>query len=88
MMMKTAIERGRVRPTAANRPVSEAAKLSVAYALPRKPERVIAIWMVERNLVGTSEIFFSLTARLSPSSISLLMWFSLTEMTAISAQAK
>ena len=47
----------------------------------------MAIWIVERKRSGCSVIFFSFTAALLPSAISWSSRASLTEMTAISAQA-
>jgi len=50
------------------RSTSGSEKLSAAKALPRKPASVMAIWMVERKPEGSSIIFSSLAAFLSPSS--------------------
>ena len=48
--------------------VMRLAKLSAAKAEPRKPARVMPIWMVERNLVGNWTIPSRRAAVLSPSS--------------------
>ena len=64
------------------------AKLSAANALPRKPDRVMAIWMVDRNAEGVSTIFRSRFARLSPSSSIFFSFVAFRDTTAISVAAK
>ena len=64
------------------------AKLSAANAEPRKPDNVIATWMVARNLAGSLVRRNRRFARLSPWSAILSNFVSFMESTAISAQAK
>ena len=64
------------------------ARLSAAKAEPRKPARVMPIWMVERNPVGCSTMCRRRAAFLSPSSAWWRITASLREMTAISVAAK
>jgi hypothetical protein len=68
--------------------VRGSAKLSAAKAEPRKPARVIAIWIAERNAVGSSESFKSFLAFLSPSSAARRRRLVLSHTSAISADAK
>ena len=63
-------------------------KLSAAKALPRKPDRVMAIWMVAKNWAGRLVRRARRTARLSPWETSWASLLSLMEIMAISAQAK
>ena len=64
------------------------AKLSAAKAEPKKPAKVMPIWMVERKRVGSSIILSILAAFLSPSSASARTFFSFMDITAISVAAK
>ena len=63
-------------------------KLSAAKALPRKPERVIATWIVARNLAGSLVKRNNLFALLFPSCAIRSSFVSLIDNTAISALAK
>ena len=67
---------------------SRSEKVSAAKAEARKPARVMAIWMVERNWVGLSTSLSRRRAFLSPSSASWRTLASFSEMRAISAAAK
>ena len=62
--------------------------MSAAKALPKKPERVIATWMVARNLAGSRVRRKSRPARLLPCSAMRSSLASFTVSTAISALAK
>ena len=67
------------------------ANISAANALPKNPARVIATWIVDKNLAGSEvslEIFFAFLASLPPLDIKTLSFVSFIEITAISAQAK
>ena len=81
-------EAGRPTPRPSSQSVSTSAKASPAKAAPRKPDRVMAIWMVERKPEGSSTSFSSLGADLSPSSAIIRSFPAFREMTAISVMAK
>ena len=56
MMITAIVSRvllGRVTPRLTTQSTSGSEKLSAAKALPRNPESVMAIWMVERNFAGS-----------------------------------
>ena len=63
-------------------------KLSAAKALPKKPDKVMAIWIVDKKSEGSLFSFNNLSALLSPSSIFLFKSAVFKEMTAISLAAK
>ena len=75
-------------PVPINKAVKGSEKLSAAKALFKKPDRVIATYMVAKNLDGWFVSFESLTARLSPSPVIFFNFELFMEMTAISALAK
>ena len=67
---------------------SRSAKLSAANAEPRNPAIVIPICIVERKRVGSSIILSMRPAFLSPSSARAFIFFSFSDITAISVAAK
>ena len=86
--MVSSTEAGMGTPRPISQTVRYSAKLSPAKAAPRKPESVMAIWMVDKKLELSSTMRSSLGASLSPSSSSLRSLLALSEITAISVAAK
>src|SRR5699024_3333022 len=79
--------RGADTPSERIRSTMGSAKFSAAKAPPSRPARVMATWMVARNLAGCLVRFSSRPARLSPSSERIFSLASLIEITAISELA-
>ena len=79
--------RGTLAPSERIRSTMGSAKFSAANAPPIKPARVMATWMVARNLEGCFVRVSSFLARLSPSSASIFSRPSLMDITAISELA-
>ena len=86
MVFKVLAGMGTPRPDSHSTRLSE--KLSAAKALPRNPDRVMATWMVARNLAGRLVSLLSRLAFLLPWEAILASFASLMERTAISALAK
>ena len=74
MLSSVAGETDTPRPTSQSTSRSE--KLSAANALPRKPDSVMATWMVARNFAGSAVSFASRYARRSPFAANLFSLFS------------
>ena len=74
------------RPT--NQSTSNSEKLSAAKALPRKPDNVMATWIVAKNRAGCTVSLRSRAAFRLPSAAIRSSLVSFTDSTAISAQAK
>ena len=92
MMMTTAmasrVAAGTPTPRLTSQLTRPSEKFSAAKALPRKPDRVMATWIVARKRAGWLVRRASRTARLSPSAAIRASLASLIEITAISALAK
>ena len=81
-------DRERGRPKLVSQSARESEKFSEAKALPRNPDNVIAIWMVERNFSGWLVSRRRRAAFLFPCSAIFSSFVSLKDRTAISALAK
>ena len=85
--MVLSVAGGRLMPREMAHATKGPEKWLAANALPRKPERVMATWMVAKNFEGSRVSLPSRLARRLPSSAIFLSLVSLMESTAISALA-
>ena len=86
--MVSSTDAGMPTPRLRSQAVKYSAKASPAKAAPRKPDRVMAIWMVDKKPELSSTMCSSLGASLSPSSSSFRSLLAFSEITAISVAAK
>ena len=83
----SSVAAGTGTPRLKSQATSPSEKFSAAKALPRKPDRVMATWMVAKKRAGWLVRRARRAARLSPEAASRARRVSFMEMTAISAQA-
>ena len=86
--MESRVLLGIFTPRLSTQSTSGSEKPSAANAEPRKPDNVMATWMVARNLAGSLVSLNRRLARLSPWSAIRSSLVSFMESTANSAQAK